>query len=297
MKRYILILHFFVFSLYSQDTLKYERLQQYQVLDLAYTYYTPTKFEDEEEYPEKIRLSQLDATFQFPIKLSKNNVINNLLEFRSLHPATKINIPEYGMDRSFYSLAYELGYIKQFGTKNKSLIALLKPTLATDYKSLTISNDFLIQGTLMLSQRKSEYMKYGFGITFNTKFGSNVLLPIFQYVRKKGKWETDLLLPSHAYQYYYFGKSKIGISLSILGNSFNYTSTLLQNIEFDKLSYTKLNLGITYNYSTSKGFGINVITGSSIFNSLKFLDQNGDTSLDLTPVQDYFIRISFVLEK
>jgi len=176
-------------------------------------------------------------------------------------------------------------------------ITTIKPTLSSDFKNSLVSEDFLLQGSILFSKRKNKYFKYGFGLTYNTKFGNKIVLPILQFARKKNNWETDLLLPAHLNQFYHFNKSKIGLSFEVKGNSYNYDYPSSLGYNLDKLSYTKINIGLKYELRFMENLVVNIAVGYSVLNDLKFINTDGKIELDLSPANDFFINIGAKLQK
>lgn len=285
-------------SLLGQDSLLYAPLQKYNVFDLQYTAYSPTQFE-ETSFPGTIQLSYLEGKLQFPIRLADSNTILNhavSFSFSSLFPSLSNSIPEYNTAGRFFSISYEFAYVRKM-KRTWTFVSTIKPSLASDFRNSLVSEDFLLQGSLLFSKRKNVSTKYGAGISYNTKFGQGIIVPIILFQRKKLSWETDLLLPVYASQWYHLRRSKIGASMRLTGNSYNYDFPSALGYQLDKLSFSKINASANYQIGIAKDWQVQIAVGSSIYNTLVFINSDGEKELNLSPGRDFFVQIGILYQK
>ncbi len=143
----------------------------------------------------------------------------------------------------------------------------------------------------------NEFWEFGFGLSLNTRFGNEQLLPLLYYYRKKDKWETNVFIPSYIQQFYALEKGKIGISLAIDGNNYNFENTVIPNLDLDKLSYSRVNIGPMYEFKLWGDIYTNIQGGVTIMNKQSWNDQFKEEVLDLAPEDKLFFRIGLKMLK
>ncbi len=281
------------FSVNAQETVKeYERLALFTAASVQYIQYTTNRFESELVQGE-ITTSELKAYAQYPWEFEdKGFTWLNGIDFTLLSPSVIEENNDVDITRNFYAISYNMGFIQEVGKKNWSVMAFLKPTLASDFQTDFSGEDFIFQVAGFTTKRVNEFWEFGFGASLNTRFGNEQLLPLLYYFRKKGKWETDFFFPSHLRQFYCFENSKIGLSGAIDGNNYNFENTVIPNLDLDKLSYSRVNIGPVYEFKIFRDVYANVQGGVTIMNRQTWNDQLKNQVLDMTPEDKLFFIIS-----
>jgi len=280
------------FYLTAQEKVEYDRLTKFTAVSANYIQYTTNSFESEILNGE-ITTSEFKMTAQYPLIFEdKGFTFVNGLDFILLSPRVIEETNTVDIKRNFYTIAYNMGLIKEIGKKNWSVMAFLKPTLASDFHEEFSSQDFIFQVAGFTTKRVNEFWEFGFGLSVNTRFGDEQLLPLLYFFRKKNQWETNMFFPSHAQQFYCFEKSKIGISLAIDGNNYNFDNTVIPNLDLDKLSYSRVNIGPMYEFQLVGEIYANVQGGVTIMNRQSWNDQFDETILDFAPEDKLFARIA-----
>ncbi len=283
---------FYCLNLYAQEVEVYERLPKYTGASLIYTQYTTNSFESE-SLKGTVTSSELKATLSYPLEIQKNRLtIINGIDFILLSAKVKEDVNDIDITRNFYTIAYNLGLSKEIGKKHWSVMAFLKPTLASDFQEPFSAQDFIFQVAGFTTKRVNKFWEFGFGLSLNTRFGNEQLLPLLYLFRKKERWETNIFIPSHIQQFYCFEKSKVGVSLEVDGNNYNFGNTVIPNLDLDKLSYSRVNIGPMYEFQLLGDIYANVQGGATIMNQQTWNNQFKEKELDLTPTDKLFFRVA-----
>jgi len=267
-------------------------LEEFSFANVSYTNYGESEFVKNNQTG-KISFSEVKISLSFP-KLLKNKktVLINGVEFTNLKPTFSGDINASSVSRDFYSIAYNLAMVNPLGTKGWSYTLGVKPTLASDFEEKVSSEDFILQVLGMFSKRANENFKYGFGISYNTRFGKKQVMPLLQLVYKKNKWETYAYLPAYVGQFYHFKTSKLGFSVSVNGNNYNFANTaVITGLDLDKLMYSRINIGPEYEIKLMKKIKLNLSGGIAVANKLDWLNGDGNSELDLSPENKAFFKI------
>ena len=283
--------------IFGQDSIAYPPLSKFRIFEANLTNFAPNSFEGE-NFHGNIQTRLYRAKIQLPVKLKdQKTILNNSVEFAFLNPVLANSNFALDSKLNFYSFSYGLNYIRKLGTKRWVLIASVKPTLASDFQNSLIIEDFLFQGSILISKRLNRFTKIGFGGVHDTKFGKNPTLPLLQLMRNKGNHETDILLPSHIRQSYSFGENKIGANIYFTGGAYNFDTPTNFKRDLDKFIFSKLNAGLEYEVNSDKNLAVIFNLGYTVFNRIEFLNQAGDTELAIKPKNDLYASIGVVWQK
>lgn len=292
-----LFFYFFCSYTAAQEVKEYERLTKFTAAAIVYTQYSTNSFESE-FVKGKVTTSELKATLQYPLQFKEKGwTIINGLNFILLSPKVEEEVNAVEIKRNFYTVAYNLGVIKDIGKKHWRVTAFLQPTLASDFHDPFSSQDFIFQAAGFTEKRVNEFWEFGFGLSLNTRFGNEQLFPLLYYYRKKDQWETNVFIPSYIQQFYALEKGKIGISLALDGNNYNFDNTVIPNLDLDKLSYSRVNIGPMYEFKVLGDIYANIQGGVTIMNKQSWNNQFKEEVLDLTPEDKLFFRVALKMLK
>jgi len=288
----VITLMLFLNSLLAQNQQKrYPPLEEFTIANISYTNYGDSEFVKEGQTG-KVNFSEIRVGFVLPkILENKKTILINGFEFTSLKPMFSEVENTHSITRNFYSFGYRFAILNPIGKKGWNYSVGLKPTLASDFDEKISSEDFILQASVLFSKRSNEFFKYGFGISFNTRFGKEQVLPVIQLVYKKNNWGTYAYLPAFVGSFYHFKSSKIGLSINLNGNSYNYRNMGDTGLDLDKLSFSRINFGPEYEFSLMNSLKINVNGGITVSNKLDWLNSNDKSELDLSPKSKPFIKI------
>ena len=272
-------------------------LEEFTIMNLSYTTYGETEFKENAQIGE-VAFTEFRLALAFP-KLLKNKktVLINGLEFTNLKPEFSSETPNSSpITKNFYSIAYRFGVINPLGSNGWSYSLGLKPTIASDFEESVSSEDFILQASVLFSKRANQNFKYGFGLTYSTRFGKKQVLPVVQLVYKRNNWGTYAYLPAYIAQFYHFNTSKLGLSIRLNGNNYNFMSTAnVAGLDLDKLSFSRVNIGPEYELKLTKSLRLNLNGGITVASKLDWLNGDGNSELDLSPENKFFAKIGLKL--
>ncbi|HSZ32561.1 MAG TPA: DUF6268 family outer membrane beta-barrel protein [Puia sp.] len=250
--------------------------------------------------------SKYQASFQefsafaaYPVQSkNKKTTILNGFQYALVDASVLDNTTTVTNTRNFYVLAYNFIVIHKLND-NWKLEAQLTPTLSSDFKSSLSSNDFLMLGSFLAIRRLNDYANIGAGITYTTKLGKPLLLPVLQFNYHKDHHKLIILLPSLVdYEYGIDKKDKfnVGFRAGLNGAEFHVTGNNIDNaIDVNKLGYSRLNLGPVVSYRISKIIKIEAMGGISVARKYQFLDVQGNKyTINSKNVGVFNIGIAFV---
>jgi hypothetical protein len=162
-------------------------------------------------------VTSFEVGFTFPIVLNENHALITGADF-SLNAVQLFPDATYS---NLYSTNIKVGMASTWSEKWSSTIVLL-PKIASDYKKIT-TNDFYFGGFALLKLKKSENLKYRFGIYATQEAFGLFTTPIlgWYYLSSNKRFEMDMSLPIAADVSYKLGKTTIGIDYFGIGRSYN----------------------------------------------------------------------------
>ncbi|MFC5048500.1 DUF6268 family outer membrane beta-barrel protein [Aquimarina hainanensis] len=284
------VLFFQTILVIGQERSQKDPMEEFYIGTVSYTHFGESSFE-EKQYEGKVGFSEVLVDLKFPYVLkNKKTIIINGVEFTNLKPNFSNEADaSSSVSRNFYSVAYYLALNNRIG-KQWSYSIGLKPAFASDFQSGISSDDFMLRGTALVSKQVSRSFKYGFGVSYNTRFGRRMVIPLVQLVYKKGHWGTYAYLPAYISQFYHLKNGKVGLSIIANGNNYNFYDDTGAGLNLDKLNYTRVNIGPEYETKIGGKLKINVSGGITVANKLEWTDSDSETALDLSPENKYFLR-------
>jgi len=235
--------------------------------------------------------SEHKLSLAVPIPIQKNKLfILNGFDFTNLKANNNSPNKISTTDRNFYSFSYNLGIIKVV-KKQWTIFANIKPTLSSDFKEDISSEDFIFQSSIFASKISKKNYTYGFGLSYTTRFGRPLLIPILTYIYRTGNWNTKIILPAYISQQYHFKNSKLGFSINLNGNNFNFKNDVSPKLDLDKLSYVRINIGPEYELNIYKMLNLNIHAGITVYNKISSADKKSNEELNLSSNNKFFFRL------
>jgi len=270
----------------------FKPLEEFNLASVSYTNYGESKFV-KGDYEGKVEFSEVRVALSYPkVFKNKKTVLINGIEFTNLKPTFSGGINESPVSRNFYSIAYNLALVNPLGKKGWRYTIGLKPTIASDFEEKISTEDFTLQALAMFSKRANAHFKYGFGVSYNTRFGKKQVMPLVQLIYKKNNWEAKAFLPAYVSQFYHFKTSKLGLSINVNGNNYNFNNTIAPTgLDLDKLLYSRINIGPEFEIKLMKRLRLNLSGGIAVANKLDWLNGDGDSELDLSPESKTFFKV------
>lgn len=177
----------------------------------------------------------------------------------------------------FQAITYQT-IIAQKLPRDFNLVFSLKPTIASDFEEKLSSDDFIMQGFLFASKKKSEHLSIGLGLANTMRLGNIFLLPIIPFYYKNYKHTINAVFPLK-FDYTYIVNSnetlKIGIRETANGGNINITAPYSSNniTEVDKVNYSRVNIGPIIYYNINKYIQFEMLSGISLRRQYNLLDK------------------------
>ncbi len=287
---FILLIPSILFATGENDSISYKPLVKFPVMGMSTVQYAKIQLKNT-TVSNDISMAEYQLFLNFVVKLKeKKTYLFNGVDFSTFRFSLDSQTHQ-SFDKGLYSLAYKIGIIQVL--KNRwQLIGFITPTLASDLKSKLSTEDFVLQSTLMINKRHNEYMEYGFGLSFNTRFGRELLVPVFVFNYKKRNWSSINAFPGFLSGYYHFGNSKIGLSASIFGNLYNYTDTQTHNKQIDKVSYSRILLGPKFQTKLYRDIYLKLSLGTVLMNMHEVYNDDDQLYMEPSSKEKFFFNMA-----
>lgn len=236
----------------------------------------------------QVQLRKLRAGIEYPVIFSQGKtILLNDLSYQNI---------EFGYHKTesilkrLHRVSYSLTLMQAMSDK-WSLIAMVNPSLASDFKAGLNSKDLSFQTAVIANRHFSQKLSIGFGAAYSTQFGTAVPLPVLMLEWNDGnKWSLNTLLPSNLDVWYQAGQRvKLGILISSDGDNYYFDPQGYQ-VERPELHYTMMTLGPAATFNLSSHLQLNIETG--IIGLHRFEFYSGDeevVSNDLKP--SHYVRL------
>ncbi|MFY7814408.1 MAG: DUF6268 family outer membrane beta-barrel protein [Chryseobacterium taeanense] len=271
--------------------------QEIKLAAVEYNNYSPALIKDETDN-KKVSFREAGALVNIPLRLKDDKtIIINGLRFAYVQSETDNDATNSANKSNFKTFRYTLGLIHKFNNGWMTTLMLM-PTLSGDFKNGISSDDFIMQGSFVLSKKMNEYSILGGGIAYNTNLGKPMPIPLLQFRYTKNRHQVNVLLPMLA-EYQYAATTdrrlKLGLRSALNGAYFNYTAE--SNVfgtqeKIDKVNYSRLNTSLLANYRLGKQFEIEVSGGVSSFRKYRLKDNDGN-ELKFDSKAAGFVNIGF----
>ena len=169
----------------------------------------------------------------------------------------------------------------------------LKPTLASDFGERLNSHDFLLQANAMVINTKKENLKYGFGVTYDTRLGRQLILPVGMLKYTTPRMGLDILLPSKASLMFNNTNKKryYGLEIRLNGGVFNnFNNVEMVNAVIDEVGYNRLNVGPAFAVRLKDSIKILLSGGVSAGRRFELIDAD-ENIIDRTPEPTPYLRM------
>lgn len=153
-----------------------------------------------------------------------------------------------------------------------------------------------MQASVIASKRANRYLEYGFGLSYNTRFGRQIVVPLALMNYKKDNWSINIVLPAFVAGFYHMKNSKLGFAVSILGNTYNYKESATIPVDLDKVGYTRITFGPQYEVKLYKAFYVNAFTEMGFNNTLQSITKDDEIGLDLSTKPSVFGRLGVLIK-
>jgi hypothetical protein len=240
-----------------------------------------------------VKLSKVRAALSYPLVLSQGRtILLSDLSYQNIE--FDYRKTESILDR-LHRVSYSLTMMHVL-SQQWSLIAMVNPSLASDFEAGLTSDDLSFQAAIIANRHLSKRLSLGLGAAYSTQFGSAVPLPLLMVEwNNGGKWSFSATLPSDLELWYQASeRAKVGMLISGDGDSY-FFDPQGYTVERPELRYTMLTLGAAASISLLPHVQLHIEAG--IIGLHRFEFYSGDEEIvsnDLEPSQ--YLRAGFQFE-
>lgn len=255
--------------------------QDFEVLSFKTAYY-PKQRINESTLEGELGFLEWGVQIAVPQLLNKNKKTVFIHKFGynqlTIESEGSLDIGFIEKEKQYHVVYYSLGLVQALNTKWQ-LGAQITPTIASDFGEYLSDDDLLFQANLFLVRSKNKQLKYGFGLSYSTRFGTQLLLPmgIFKYNTKKVR--LDMILPNRLE---FMLKTKAdkfsyGLLAGLNGGIFHNTSKATSsNNRIENVGYSRLVVGPSLAWKVKKLINIHLYGGVVFGRKLDFIESDGE---------------------
>ena len=278
-----------LFLLFSYPALA----QDFELIKIQSAYY-PKQTIKESSVLGEIGIWEWNGQFSIPQLLkNKKTVLIHKLGYSNLRVDIEGSFTNTSVEATnyYHTIFYNLSLVQTLSPTWK-LIMNATPTLASDFTEPLNDDDFLFQASAMALKTKSKKFRYGFGLTYTTRFGRQMILPTGLIKYTTSKMTLELLLPNKLSAMFNTHKAfQYGLEARLNGGLFNNNSeTPVVNTTIDEAGYSRLNLGPAITLKLKDAIKIDLAGGIAVARRLEFINVEKET-LDRTPENGLFFRV------
>jgi hypothetical protein len=184
------------------------------------------------------------------------------------------SLPSSEYNKKLQLFYYQVTLIHKWN-KKWTLLASLKPTIASDFVEKLSSNDLVFQGTIMVVKNMNDKLKLGVGVLNSTRWGPPIVLPTVSLNYKYKKHQFNAHLPiSLKYTYSLLPKEKLKIGVKYARNGANFNISNAKMPEIDKLNYSRANIGLFASYQLTRMLRLEARGGVSTGRIYRLVDDD-----------------------
>lgn len=274
--------------------------QDFELIKIQSAYYMPQTVE-KSSIDGQIGFYEWGAQIAIPhiFKKSKKTILIHSLAYSNLSVNAEAKLlPQMGESKSeYHTISYNFGLVQTLNS-NWLLVVNFIPTLASDIKENLSGDDLLYQANGLVIKTKNKKLMYGFGMSYTTRLGRQLFIPLGLMKYNTRKLDFNLVLPNKLDFMFKTPKNilSFGLKAGLNGGVFNNTTDFqsVSNV-IDKVGYRRLVIGPAITLRLRNTININLIGGMALGRRLELVDINNDV-IDRTPQAGPFfsVGLSFV---
>lgn len=260
--------------------------QNFELAGIKYLNYPTISTANNNEFS----IQEFKGFFNIPtiLKNNKTTLVNGLKygQVRLNNQGNVLNNIEKNI--FLHTINYRFIFSHKFNAKY-IFFGVIEPTLASDFKSTISKDDFVFQTTAMFIKIINSKLKIGGGLSYTSRFGKPLVIPVVSIMFKSNKHRIKTLLPSK-FLYTYEVKSNfdVGIKASINGGYFNITGYFNQIGDINKINYSRTNIGSVIYYNPMKIITLELTGGISTNRKYHLVDVNDNTYENKSSTEAFF---------
>lgn len=256
------------------------------VAGIAVTTHSETKFSDlpsESGFKgNKFKYTTYDAWLPLPpLHIGKTLILSNI----------NYRLMDFNIDKTTSQNIYQLDKIHEVKAvvvvrhpiaPRWSLLGIIIPTVASDFKSSLSSEDLIVDGIYGVAKKfgKQKNLEIGLGVHAMYSFQQILITPgvSIDYKSNNGKWVGQFYWPRLNVAYNLSKNTQVGIAGSIDWTKYNLKDyTDFQGKKIDYAQFSSIHAGLQFNQRIYKNFWVQLQGGVGLFNSYKLFNANHDT--------------------
>jgi hypothetical protein len=244
----------------------------------------------------QVEVATFDAGLAFPLEFSegKTTLVN---EFSFQHLFLNYrnwNIEQGGNFKveDAYAVEYSLTLLHKLSPK-WSLITIVTPGLASDFKAKISSDDFTFQAIAGLGRHFSEKLTFYFGLGYFRDFGEPLLFPAVRLEWDNGSNLKATVMPPLDVELWYLPNQalELGLLIKTAGNQYHGDPDIY-GADNPQLRYSVTTLGPSARVNILPWLHLNLEGGITFLRRFEFFDGDEEAlSIDLE--QTGFFRVGF----
>lgn len=257
----ILVLLLFIFIFQAKDS----TAQDFKLAEVHYAHYPNSSIKNVSDNQET-SFQEFGAYINIPYKLKndKTALINGV--GYGFVEATMYNFPTFQTSeqkKKLQAFYYQLTFLHKWNEK-WTLVANLKPTIASDFEEKISTDDLVFQGVAIATRTINNKFKIGAGFASSTRWGNPRMVPVVNIHYKYNRHSLNALLPmSIKYTYSLLPKEKLELGVKYIRNGANFNIYASDMSNIDKINYSRANIGVLANYQLTKILHLEAIGGIS----------------------------------
>ena len=224
--------------------------QDLNLLDVSYAVYPATDI-PESPLGETVGFEEFQVAIRIPTILNEGKwILLHSGVYAIVMPDVEPNTA--GDDQNLHFIGYSLTAIKPINSK-RQLIGVFQPAISSQLDQKLSADDFLYLGSLALSTTVDENTRWTAGISFTSRFGRPLILPLFGYDKKWSRSKLSILFPGKA-EWYWISKNQaweIGPQITLNGSQFNLSTSATN--PFENIQFSRVNAGLSIHRAVGKG--------------------------------------------
>ncbi|WP_212005298.1 DUF6268 family outer membrane beta-barrel protein [Chitinophaga sp. HK235] len=253
---------------------------------VSFTTHTESQFNDLPEGSglggNKFKYNTYDAWLPLPpLHFGKTEIFSNV----------NYRLMDFSFDRSATQHLYQLDKIHEVKAvmivrhpiaRKWSVLGILIPTLASDFKSSLSSDDLIVDGIYGVSKKfgKHSNLEIGMGVHVMYSFREFLITPgiSVDYRSNNGKWIGQFYWPRLNVVYNLSQNTQVGIAGSIDWTKYNLKNyTDFEGKEIDYAQFSTIHAGVQFNQRIYKNLWFQLQGGMGLFGSYKLFSPQHDT--------------------
>ncbi|MBI9040364.1 DUF6268 family outer membrane beta-barrel protein [Lutibacter sp.] len=247
------------------------------------------------EHSNSVGFQNKVVSINFPVKI-KSGLLLNSLQFSNYQmnydSDLKMNTSFIDED-TFKTISYSMSYINSINN-NWSYLVEVKPVLSSNFATDITSNDFLLNGGIILT-KKYESSSFQLGAIKNSSYGFNSIIPVIAFngnLSDKVSYTLGIPITELTYKVNQTNTFKTyikpnGFYANIGNEAFEDTTSIAEKARFQSIVS-----GINFSHSIDDNWKIGLDVGYQISSTYELLDKNKNSVYEFQTKNNVNVGVS-----